>query len=102
MQNKLIAAAAVATGAKAMRLTTNTLAQVSHDEPTVLHHDHQHGQQYGHGAPYGGICDGHGYDYSYDPYECLQGKVDGILAKLTQGVADHKAECMVTADDLRA
>jgi hypothetical protein len=74
MQSKLFAAAAVATGAAALKLEapTNTLAQSIAQE-----------------------CHG---TYAY---QCIEEKVEKTLSTMSGRVQEQKESCIVTADDLR-
>ena len=80
MQNKLITAATIFTSATAMRLqapTTNLAQAESHPRAATE-------------------CHG---TYAY---QCIEEKVTNTLGAMTDEVANHKSDCMVKADDLRA
>ena len=96
MQTKLLSAAAVVAGTKALTIEQHTeLAQV--DGPGHHGHDHHGHDHYSHGH-YGhdNPCSNHRYGY-----ECLHQTVEEVLGELKDDVVDHKQECLVKADDLR-
>ena len=78
MQSTIITAAAVAVGAAALKLEEplqTVLAQTGHEvDPCET------------------------YKFSY---ECLGKKVDEVLGAIKDGIDEHRADCLVTADMLR-
>ena len=74
MQSKFFAAAAIASGAAALKLEapTNTLAQSVAEE-----------------------CHG---TYAY---QCIEQKVDHALGEMVKDVDNRKQECILTAEDMR-
>ena len=95
MQSKLITAAAVVAGTKALNheQTNTELVQVDGPGHQGPGHHHDHGYSgYGHNDP----CADHRYGY-----DCLHQTVEEVLGELKDDVKDHKQECQIKADDLR-
>jgi hypothetical protein len=107
MQNKITIAATLAATTTAIKLGDEE-AKSGYIDYNQVGPGYEYGPDYGHGPVVYGMPTPVGEDgtvdcerYGYAP-QCLEQKVDKVLGRLVDEVEDRRAECLVTAGDLRA